>query len=720
MTLLAKSQINGGLTLREHTAHVVDAVEHMARNLGFDVELARYGAVLHDLGKAHPFFQSILRDDVGEMERHLALPHRHELSSLAFLPLFHCELWPDLIDMVVAHHRSVKGDRSRRGLLDLIREYGEESVFERHTENWDDWSPSATEVATSFGILSKSIPLEAAREAFDMSHEHVRSRPDGWSRWKGLLMSADHFASAFTYEASTHLPSLFRVPDFDGYRGGASKYRRSVLYPLSQRTVDDPAPHTLITAPTGSGKTNFLLARCRGRVFYTLPYQASINAMYRRVRDDLASFDVEADVRRVHAASGLSLNDDPDEDVEMQRHPGAGIKVMTPFQIASIVFGTAGFEAQALDLEGQDVILDEVHTYDGAARSMMVQMVRMLRHLDCRVHIGTATIPSALADRLVEELGGPDVVQRVFLTTEELDTFDRHRIYKLEGEDAAFDVLIDALENGRRMLVVSNRVARAQERFLRIRNELPDMPAMLIHSRFKRSDRNLLEDQIRQFEQMKGPCVVCATQVVEVSLDVSFDGMISEAAPLDALVQRFGRVNRRRPTDRIDPIWVTLPPDDARDVLPYNADVVRRSFDALPDGAVLTERDVQRRMDEVYPTVDVPAMDLHFILDEQGYAIQELQHKPKSALITALEIDGETCVLEADREQYLHGDAEMRQLLSIPVPESFRRFGLARLERGGHPLIVPDACYDPDGLPLGLVPPVSADERSSSFSQRAL
>lgn len=715
MTLLAKSEKNGGLTLVEHTAHVAAAVERVAGALGMDAVLARRGAVLHDLGKAHPYFQRMLRGEVDEVERQTGFPHRHELSSLLFLPIFDRAEWPALVEMVVAHHKSTRGDRSRRGLFDLIEEYGPDRVFKRHAEDWDKWAPAAAEVAAEFEVSPRSIALNEAREAFDFSTAHAEARPDGWSRWKGVLMSADHFASAYMHKAEKQLPLLYHVPDLVGYRGKSERYRPSPLYPLSMQATEAPEAHTLVVAPTGAGKTNYLLARCRGRVFYTLPYQASINAMYLRVQEDLDAFGTSADVRRVHATSSLALSDDPDEDAELQRHPGASVKVMTPFQIASVVFGTAGFEAQALDLEGQDVILDEVHTYDGRSRAMLVQLVRILHHLGCRVHIGTATIPTALADRLVKELGGAEAVHVVRLEPEELDDFDRHRVYKLLDDEAAFDTLAEALAEGRRMLVVSNRVARAQEWFRQVREAFPDVPAMLIHSRFKRADRAALEEEIDRFQKKNGPCVVCATQVVEVSLDVSFSGMITEAAPLDALVQRFGRVNRRRPSGHLDPVWVVAPPEDDRAVLPYEADVVRHSFDALPDGDVLRERDVQSLLDRVYPAVEVPKMDLHFIQDEHGFAIQELQHHPKSALVKALEIDGEACVLESDREIYLRGDAETRQRLLIPVPPSYRRFNWPKLDVGARPFLVPDSLYDPGGLPLGLVPDAASGTEPSVF-----
>lgn len=107
--LLAKSADRGLLFLEEHTLHVVQAIEAFAKAYSFDQELAIKGAILHDLGKGHPVFQAMLLDKPKEHRegwlKKLAgseairkelrwrdldkVPtHRHEYSSLAFLPLF--------------------------------------------------------------------------------------------------------------------------------------------------------------------------------------------------------------------------------------------------------------------------------------------------------------------------------------------------------------------------------------------------------------------------------------------------------------------------------------------------------------------------------------------------------------------------------------------------------------------------------------------------------
>lgn len=752
--LYAKSPERGGLTLAQHTAHVVACAERFAEAWGLDRTLARAGAVLHDLGKGHPAAQAMLlettklrdrkayRDLLSDapwreaVDRELRLradpcaaPHRHEISSLGFLPLFPEADWPALVEMVVAHHKSVVGDASKRGFLDLAAPEGLshlDPVRDRHLADWDLWAPAAVDVAAEFGVERRRITGAEAGAAFERAFEIVQALPKRWSPWRGLLMSADHFGSAYADEAAERAAELFSDPQAAEVYGPAGQYAPSGAYPLSLRDAEaaDPRPHTLVVAPTGAGKTNFLFRRCCGRVFYTLPFQASINAMADRVRVDLGD---GVDVRRLHAASGVAGPDDRDgeEDVRLQRLPGAAVKVLTPHQLAAIVFGTAGHEAVALDLRGQDVILDEVHTYGPLALSMVERLVRVAVLLGCRVHVGTATIPHALRDLIVAALGGEAQVCEVRLTDAELDRYDRHTVEKVEGEDAARARIAEAVEAGERVLVVSNRVARAQERFQWVAERFPHLSRLLLHSRYRRKDRARLERGVHALSEgpWQGPCVVSATQVVEVSLDVSFSVLVTDAAPLDALIQRFGRVNRHaRAGDPLRPVVVVAPPDNPKDALPYEAETVRRSYDALPVGP-LHERSLQGLIDGVYPTVEPLPIDLHLAHDpDLTERLRALEHHPRSVIVEALQIESETAVRQSDAAAYERGPADARVPLEIPAPESLGRVarenGWRRIERGAWPVVVPDDQYDAiyGLLPLRHVEPADPSE---SFAARA-
>ena len=738
MELYAKSPEQGGLTLLQHTQHVSDVAYKMAREYGFNTRLTRIGSVLHDLGKGHPYFQRTLSGAISDTEGACSDPHRHEISSLLFLPLFDKGDWPVLIDMVAAHHKSVRAtqnDASQRGLIDLVCvKYGANDVFNRHADYiydghndaWETWSARLKSVVQSFGIVFRPVSREDARAAFDYAVDYCEKRPFGWSRWRGLLMSADHFASEHMHDAKGLIQTYYREPNLAFYS------RRSPMHPLSLLPADRRNRHTLVIAPTGSGKTDFLLRRCTGRVVYTLPFQASINAMYVRIDKDLNTKDdkrlkkeEQTDVRRVHASSRIQLRDadQPGKKVEeeqfRQRNPGGSVKITTPHQLASIVFKTSGHEAAALDVAGCDVILDEVHVYDNQARAMTLELVKALVQLNCRVHIGTATIPDDLKNRIIEALGGTRRVYAVRLGKRILTTFNRHEVHKVADEAAARE-LVKAVVTGdqkERILFVANRVKLAQERYIWAKEHLPGVPVLLVHSRFRRCDRAELESQIDTFDKATGPCVVIATQVVEVSLDISFDRMVTDAAPLDSLVQRFGRVNRRRTAEtrgKYKPVHVITPSETDKDIKPYDADVVRHSFDLLPDG-LLQETELQRLINEVYQEVAVPPIDTHTA------PLRELCHRPKSHLIDALEIEGAVCILKKDRALYLKPKGKNRQELEIPVPwrtiVSFAR-ALERLETGSYPFVVSDDWYqyDPDGLTQGLRLPDKAEPGEATNS----
>ncbi|WP_077924493.1 CRISPR-associated helicase/endonuclease Cas3 [Spirosoma sp. 209] len=724
MELLAKSPEQGGLTLLQHTQHVVDCILKMAREYGFNTRLARLGAVLHDLGKAHAFFQRTVRNEVTDLERQRLDPHRHEISSLLFLPLFDRTDWPVLIEMVAAHHKSASSDVRRRGLVDLALDWiGSDATFDRHAEEWETWSVTVHSILAAFKIKARVISREEAREAFDFAVDYCDNRPTGWSRWRGLLMSADHFASEYMHEAKALLSGFYKRPQLGYYS------RVSELHPLSKLSADKRNRHTFVVAPTGSGKTDFLLRRCRGRVVYTLPFQASINAMLLRLDKDLnqkhgkrLSTAQLTDVRRVHAASRILLYNEKGKKVEeeqfLQRNPGASIKVTTPHQLASIIFGTSGYEAAALDLAGCDIILDEAHVYDDLARAMVLELVKALVRLGCRVHIGTATIPDDLTKQLIKSLGGPRRVYQVRLDKKTLQDFNRHEVYKIQDEAEARNAVTAALAQQERVLFVANQVKLAQERYLWAKETFPNVPILLVHSRYRRRDRSELERQISVYDQSNGPCLVIATQVVEVSLDISFDRLMTDAAPLDSMVQRFGRIHRRRTLDTIGtyrPVHVIAPAESDKAIRPYNADVVRRSFALLPDG-LLKETELQRLINEAYGEVAVPSIDVHLATGETA-PLRELCHRPKSVLIDALEIEGAVCILESDRERYVSTYGAERMKLEIPVPwKSIARYvgTWPRIEAGSYPLVVSDAFYNANGIPLGLQLPTKQESDNAT------
>jgi CRISPR-associated endonuclease/helicase Cas3 len=592
--------------------------------------------------------------------------------------------------MIVAHHKSIYKDIGGKGILDLIE--NDNDIIEKHIAGFEDWSKDAFQILEYLGIKTNPISVDQAIDNFYEVVEYCESRQYGFSEWKGVLIAADHLASALDGRSDLSELKLFNIPKLDYYHS-----RKSELYPLSLISTDDTRKHTMVTAPTGAGKTDYLIRRCKGRIFYTLPFQASINAMYDRIKHDLK--DTDTDIRLLHAASSIRLVKGEVKEKIIQRHVGASIKILTPHQMASMVFGTKGYEAMIADIKGCDVILDEIHTYSETTQAIVLKIVEILCNLNCRVHIGTATMPTVLYERLVGILGGKHSVYEVKLPDEILSTFNRHIVHKSESIDSLMNIIDESIGQKKKILLVCNQVKRAQTLFTVVSVRYPHIKKMLVHSRFKRERRSHLESNLRNdFDIKDEACIVVSTQVVEVSLDISFDLMITECAPIDALIQRFGRINRRRSKETIGeykPVYVLAPPEEKNDALPYDFGVLQRTYAILPNGKVIEERDIQSIIDSVYPSEEFISIDMNAVFCEGKWKIRELWHNSKSALLENLDIDSVTCIKESDKEAYDAASLDIQTMLEIPV--SYRSIAYRNLEKstnGSKPYIIPSIAYD--------------------------
>ncbi len=690
-------------TLHEHLLLVGNVAEKIAIYSNISPQIARLGAILHDIGKTSTVFQQRLN-----VIKKPDTPFRHEIASCFFLSLFEKELHPVLIEMVIAHHKSVLYDAGKKGILDL--EENRDDTFELHSKDWESWKDNALELLDAFGIAVQDISIKEAQASYETVVAYCEGAvlERGYSEWRGLLMAADHFASALSDKTDDCLGRIFKQPKLGFYN------RRHELYPLSLKGASSEKKHTMVVASTGAGKTDFLFRRCKKRVFYTLPFQASINAMYKRVKKDLATDNPDIDVRLLHAALKIVLEGKSKEEKVIQGHVGAAVKVLTPHQIAAIAFGTNGYEAMIMDIKGCDVILDEIHTYTEVTRAIVLKIVQVLKHLGCNIHIGTATMPKLLYNRIIDLLGKENVLE-VQLEENEQEQFNRHIIRKIDSWEIAAEVIAQSVNEQKKVLVVCNRVKAAQEKYTRLKRLFPETPILLIHSRFTKGDRDAKERLLLGLDEDGKPsghfntsteaCIVVATQVVEVSLDISFDVMVTDAAPLDSLIQRFGRVNRKRTKETIGtykPVYVLPPPENDKEAKPYDIELINRSYDVLPNGEVLEEKSLQGKINDVFTEIDFLTIEEHSVFKETGkWSIDKLTHNSKAILLELLDIDSVSCILEADREAYVQANYEDRYKMEIHtryyVVKDLQQF---KDEYGSSPFIIPDKAYSKD---LGFI-----------------
>jgi CRISPR-associated endonuclease/helicase Cas3 len=190
--------------------------------------------------------------------------------------------------------------------------------------------------------------------------------------------------------------------------------------------------------------------------------------------------------------------------------------------------------------------------------------------------------------------------------------FQAARRHRLVLHDAAIEdpatlaEIIAEVTAGRSILVACNTVKKAQIIWQKLCDVLGKDQVLLIHSRFTGHDRLRKEQDIQAkldaSRDQQAAIAVVATQVIEVSLDLDFDRIITEPAPLEALVQRFGRVNRRgkKGEGGIVPVIVLTQPREGQRV--YDDRLIERGLLQLEAnvGCEIDDLLVAEWLDQVY------------------------------------------------------------------------------------------------------------------------
>ncbi|MEU6404049.1 CRISPR-associated helicase Cas3' [Streptomyces sp. NPDC046985] len=249
--------------------------------------------------------------------------------------------------------------------------------------------------------------------------------------------------------------------------------------------------------------------------------------------------------------------------------------------LASFAVGTvdqvlfAGLKSRHLALRhlavaGKVVVIDEVHAYDAYMNRYLDRTLEWLAAYRVPVVLLSATLPAARRQELAAAYAGVEAARgvetaadayplltavspgREAITARPAAASGRYAEVAVERLDDDVKLLADRLEaelaDGGCALVVRNTVARVLEAARVLRERFGDEQVTVAHSRFLAADR--AANDVRLMERY-GPGgdrparhVVVASQVVEQSLDVSFDLLVTDLTPVDLVLQRMGRLHR--------------------------------------------------------------------------------------------------------------------------------------------------------------------------------
>ena len=514
--------------------------------------------LFHDLGKLTDNFQDIIKAIIEGRKVNRTQYFRHEIPSAIFL----FEYWlarksngldnypPYEVWAVLGHHKtldpmwnSFEREKNKIQQWPIITEermqYAKNLALEYMKPEGIPLLTLAKKVPanawkdTLFVILDKTMIIANGNSERDLS----ASNRQIYSVVKGLLHYCDWWASSgdtkYHYfspaEKKYVLTQLKLKLDQD-------KKKDVSLRPFQQQCAEQLGD-VIAIAPTGSGKTEaavlWAIHQKTGRVMFLMPTQVTSNSLYERIQQLV---DSKCGLCHSGAQTYFSLhNEDQASAAFAWLHYKAfmpPVMVATVDQILSTGFNTGLWNHKEFAMLGTAVIIDEIHAYDTFTLGLISATVRKIKSLGGAVMLMSATMPQALRTHFADLLGD----RHHLILAEERMKLARNEWMYFDCEIDELDSHIKGyLEQGKKVAIVVNRIATAKQLYKKWSQKYD---CICYHSEF------IMMDRIEKEQRIGSAQLLIATQAIEVSLDINYDVMFSECAPLDCLIQRAGRVNR--------------------------------------------------------------------------------------------------------------------------------------------------------------------------------
>lgn len=357
----------------------------------------------------------------------------------------------------------------------------------------------------------------------------------------------------------------------------------------------------IVEAPTGIGKTEIAmylsdhwLQKMDGSGMYiAMPTQATSNQLYTRTLKVLSNRYPGQKVNVVLAHGQACWNKDLEKirvssigDMQKEQSLLAAEwfqdnrkrTLLAPFGVGTVdqvflsILQTKHFFVRLFGLKNKVIVFDEVHAYDTYMNELFYRLLEWLRGLGTSVIILSATLPEKTCQKIVASYCGeesehvhlasgyprvtlgcpPRAIEAESLPWSGIDR--QININWIKKENIS-ELIKERLSSGGCAAIICNTVRHAQQVYLELKEQhiVDAENLILFHARFPFEWRNKIEEKVlKKFEKEStaenglrpSKAIVVATQVIEQSLDLDFDFMVTELAPVDLILQRAGRLHR--------------------------------------------------------------------------------------------------------------------------------------------------------------------------------
>lgn len=526
-------------TVQEHTDKLIENFNKFKTiypNLNVDWDILYLACLYHDLGKISKKFQ----DRINNIKRHKdEIPH--SILSLSFINAgkleesgYSKERIRLLAQAVAYHHeRDFNFDRD-----DLEQEI---ESLKLEVKNF------------KYNKIEDIQVKKLSRKYFSMDRIYEEEDNDLFFRYiliKGLLNRIDYAASGYI---DVEIENNFLLDSLENnlLKKFKEEDPNADWNELQKFMLEHRDNNLIITAQTGMGKTEAgLLWIGDNKGFFTLPLKTAINAMYKRITEKIIFENYQDKVGLLHSDTKreyYQMKDeiDFDEYYNKTKQLSLPLTICTLDQIFDFVYRYRGFESKLATLSYSKVVIDEVQMYAPDLLAYLVVGLSYIDKIGGKFAVLTATLPRIFVQLLEKE--NVKFIEPKPFTTDRI----RHSI-KVIHEKINADFIKKIYENNK-VLVICNTVKEAQRIYSELLAEdTIKAEVSLFHSGFIKKDRKEKEEKILEFgdkeNDYKGIWVT--TQVVEASLDIDFDILVTELSDLNGLFQRMGRCYRDRDWDK--------------------------------------------------------------------------------------------------------------------------------------------------------------------------